>query len=161
MQHTCTLNLSASTPNLLCACLQACENVGLDQDQLIVTGKGGDLVYGSAEAVESGEWWPPCWASRATAVRPVWSSSILLHKQRQRPAAELLGYVCFNGSLKSLPSQTFVHTERWCQIVSCKSYLCVARQLLASMAEQRLLLQPCSDLPAALQVMLRCSVYSK
>ena len=49
------LSVSGSTQHLLCACLQACENVGLDQDQLIVTGKGGDLVYGSAEAVERGE----------------------------------------------------------------------------------------------------------
>ena len=48
--------IEAPVLHLVCACLQACENVGLDQDQLIVTGKGGDLVYGSAEAVESGEW---------------------------------------------------------------------------------------------------------
>ena len=88
-QHMHTFLLSGSSRHL-----QACENVGLDQDQLIVTGKGGDLVYGSAEAVERGEWWPPFRALRNTAKWPAWSSSKLLHKQRQRPAAEPLSFVC-------------------------------------------------------------------
>ena len=57
----CVVPCSVPVPNrLLGAYLQACENEGLHRDQLIVTGRGGDLVYGSAEAVESGEWWAPC-----------------------------------------------------------------------------------------------------